>query len=223
MRYVGLSLDAADLEGETPLTLATRNDALTRANVSREALQALFALHRESRTSYGAFLSHCKADAEGAARSMKEFLSLELQQPIFLDSDDLKSLATLQAHVCNSQVLVLLQTRHVLHRPYCLLELLTAVDNKVPIVGVNIATPRREDGYDFEAASQFLLELDSQLEAATPGATKILAEHGYKDIGKAGAKLHAVLPKVASPRPRPSTPDPLISHVHPRCLAVLSR
>ena len=67
----------------------------------------------------------------------------------------------------------------MLHRPYCLLELLTAVDNKVPIVGVNIATPRREDGYDFEAASQFLLELDSQLEAATPGATKILAEHGY--------------------------------------------
>ena len=37
-------------------------------------------------------------------------------------------------------MLVLLQTRHVLHRPYCLLELLTAIDFKVPIVGGDTAT-----------------------------------------------------------------------------------
>ena len=68
----------------------------------------------------------------------------------------------------------------------------------MPIVGVAIATPRWEERYDFEWAADFLPQLDTELERCTPGATKILAEHGYSDLRHAGAKLHRVLPQVIS-------------------------
>ena len=134
---------------------------------------------------------------------------------------------------------MLLQTRHVLHRPYCLLELLTAIDFKVPIVGgdtatapppppqrphhaapvpprpcasssapphwagawlvpVVVASPRVDERYDFEDAAHFLQNLDTLLEERTPGASQILAEHGYGDLKQAGLKLGAVIPKVIS-------------------------
>ena len=86
----------------------------------------------------------------------------------------------------------------MLQRPYCILEMLVAIDAGVPIVGVAIQTPRWEERYDFEASASFLLELHTELERCTPGSAKILAEHGYGDLRRAGAKLHAVLPKVIS-------------------------
>ena len=96
------------------------------------------------------------------------------------------------------QVLVLLQTAHVLTRPYCIVELLTAIDHGVPIVGVAVASPRPDERYDFEKAADFLRRLDTELERCTPGSARILAEHGYPDLAAAGAKLHRVLPKVIS-------------------------
>ena len=62
------------------------------------------------------FLSHCKADAEGTARAIKDDLETELGQSIFLDWDSLHSLFELQDHVRASQAAVLLQTRNVLKR-----------------------------------------------------------------------------------------------------------
>ena len=72
--------------------------------MSRDDLTALRELHKEARSTFGVFLSHCKADAEGAARALKDYLTKELAQPIFLDSDDLKDLGELENHVRNSQV-----------------------------------------------------------------------------------------------------------------------
>ena len=45
------------------------------------------------------------ADAEGTARTLKEYLGAELAQNIFLDSDNLRDLSALQEHVRNSQAL----------------------------------------------------------------------------------------------------------------------
>ena len=69
-------------------------------------------------------------------------------QRIFLDSDDLRTLSDLTTHVRESDVLVLVQSKSVLTRPYCLLELLTACQHGVPIVGVCLS--KHSFPYDFD-------------------------------------------------------------------------
>ena len=69
------------------------------------------------------------------------FLQIELEalhkdDCVFLDSDDLRDLSKLVDHVQQSRCLVLVQTRNVLARPYCILELLTAIESQIPIVCV---------------------------------------------------------------------------------------
>ena len=49
-------------------------------------------------------------------------------QPCFLDSDDLRDLRELRQNVRDSSVLVLIQSTNVLKRPFCLVELLTAIE-----------------------------------------------------------------------------------------------
>ena len=114
-------------------------------------------------------------------------------QRAFLDSQDLVDLRTLFEHgVHASDVVVLLATKGVLTRPWCLLELLWAIESGVPIVGVNIVN----DGYDFADASEFLLNLKTRL--TEPDSVKLLADNGFPDLERAGATLHAVVPKVIS-------------------------
>ena len=72
---------------------------------------------------------------------------------IFLDSDDLRDLSKLRGHVRNSNVVCIVQSKEVLQRPYCLLELYTAIESQIPIIAVSIAGK----GYDYAAASNFLL------------------------------------------------------------------
>ena len=88
---------------------------------------------------YRAFISHMKAEGAMEARFLQTELESILRERVFLDSDDLRSLHKLCDHVLESRCLVLLQTRAVLTRPYCLLELLTAIEHGVPIVGVTVA------------------------------------------------------------------------------------
>ena len=96
-------------------------------------------------------------------------------------------MSKLEAHVTeDSRSLLLLQTRGVLTRPWCILELYRAIEASVPIVGVSV---RGQHAYDFAEASQFLLHLDSALEDANPGATELLKEHGV-DLEDAAYKLH---------------------------------
>ena len=77
---------------------------------------------RRGQGTYGAFISHFKREAQAEARDLKTRLEKHLKCRVFLDSDDLQDLRTLLAHVANSNVLVLLQTRSVLERPWCFLE-----------------------------------------------------------------------------------------------------
>ena len=68
---------------------------------------------------------------------------------------------------------MLLQTRHFLLRPYCILEVLTAIEEAVPIVAVNIYG----QGYNFEEAEDFLLHFDEKIDERSPDARRLLAEH----------------------------------------------
>eukprot|EP01051_Picozoa_sp_SAG22_P016608 SAG22_NODE_2376_length_2642_cov_11.644514_3_plen_104_part_00 len=78
-------------------------------------------------------LSHYKIEAAEVARMVKGGLKAELGAPVFLDSDDLMDLRTLLEAVRNSDVVVLFQTQRLLERPWCLLEIWTAIEAQLPI------------------------------------------------------------------------------------------
>ena len=87
--------------------------------------------------------------------------------PCFLDSDNLQMLTDLLEHVKESDVLVLLQTKGLLTRPWCLLEIVTAIKNHIPIVAINI---RGHAPYDYEEGAHLMENLDTQLDSKNPGA-----------------------------------------------------
>lgn len=74
--------------------------------------------------------------------------------------------------VRGSDVLVLMLSAKVLEQPACLLEVYTAIRNYVPILLVLVDG----GGYNFEAARSFLNNLDSGLEATSPGCADALKE-----------------------------------------------
>ena len=80
---------------------------------------------------------------------------------MFLDSDNLSDLRNLLQHVMQTKVLVLLQTKSVLTRPWVIMELYTAVTHDVPIVALNVMNANR---YDYAAASEFLLHFDEDID-----------------------------------------------------------
>ena len=110
---------------------------------------------------FAAFLSHCKADAAMEARYLQGEMERGVKdgRSIFLDSDDLRDLTQLQQHVRDSDVLVLLQSANVLSRPYCVLELVTAIEAGVPVLGVTLSS----SGYIFSEATALLTHLDEQV------------------------------------------------------------
>ena len=141
---------------------------------------------------FGCFLSHYKVEAASEARWLQQQLEPLLGQRCFLDSDDLRDLSRLRDHVRESSCLLFLQTRAVLTRPWCLVELLTAIDSKVPIIGVKILSGAHQ--YDFDAARNFMTHLETQLE--TPAREQLVA-FGI-DLIDAAFKLSNTLPHIVS-------------------------
>jgi len=90
-------------------------------------------------------------------------------------------------------VLVLFQSRKVLERPWCLLELYTAVMEGVPIVALNCAGK----GYDFAKAADFLLHLETKLSKLDPSAVQLLKQHGLEPLHAAHV-LSSVIPNIIS-------------------------
>eukprot|EP01051_Picozoa_sp_SAG22_P010657 SAG22_NODE_970_length_6231_cov_2.345890_2_plen_571_part_00 len=68
---------------------------------------------------------------------------------------------TLVKAVKESKVCVLLLTKELLTRSWCLLEIFTALDNKVPIVPVLIVN--QKDTYSYEAAAEYLNDLENKV------------------------------------------------------------
>ena len=118
-----------------------------------------------------------------------ELQALVPDSSIFLDSDDLFDLRALLGDVADSEVLVLLQSTGILTRPWCLLEIVTAIKNEVPIVCVNVLGPNR---YDFSSAFAFMTHLDSELDRVNPGASKLIADQGVDMLELAFLISHTI-------------------------------
>ena len=143
---------------------------------------------------HAAFLSHFKRECAMEARYFQSNLADLLGCDVFLDSDDLTDLRKLLQHVKESDVLLLFQTKGLFTRPWCLLEVYTAVEAMVPIVTVNV---KGFHPYDFEDALRCLTFLDTELEKRNPGASKLLADHGV-DVVDCAHKLSSVVPNIIS-------------------------
>ena len=161
---------------------------------SKSSLSARESLKKSA--GFRAFISHMKLEGAMEARFLQTELESHLKEHCFLDSDDLRSLHKLCDHVKESKCIVLLQTRSVLTRPYCLLELLTAIENRVPIVGVSVTG--RDAAYDYAEAANLLTWLDEELDAVNPGAADVLREHGHTDLTEAAYNLSHLIPKIIS-------------------------
>ena len=148
------------------------------------------------------FLSHYKDECASPARQMKTELSAELSAlgtdaQVYLDSDDLRDLRRLLDAVKESEVLVLMQTRHLLSRPWVLLEIYTAITHAVPIVTVQVQGPAC---YSFADAQVFLDNFEAELERRNPGAGRLVLNHVQEghDLSHVGQLLSAVIPFVIS-------------------------
>ena len=67
-------------------------------------------------------------------------------------------------------MLILIQTRRVLTRPWCVVEVLTALDADVPIVCVVPAGVTTDIAYDFSEAIALLSDFEESVDAINPGA-----------------------------------------------------
>ena len=83
-------------------------------------------------------------EAAQEARYIKDKLSQELSAPVFLDSDDLADLRQLCGIVMECDVLILFLTQDLMTRPWCIIELYTAITNDVPIVALKVCGNYRE-------------------------------------------------------------------------------
>ena len=125
---------------------------------------------------YALFLSHFKTEAAAEARVLKLELVNKLRtkpDEVFLDADNLSDLRDLLSDVAQSDAIVLLYTQGLLTRPWCLLELDTAVKNKVPIILLRIANAFAGDASQI---ATILDDLPAHLLKINPGAEDTLKE-----------------------------------------------
>jgi len=111
---------------------------------------------------YACFLSHYKMEAASEARYMHDTLRKMVKQPVYLDSSTLNDLRNLVSEgVHKSDALILLATKGVLSRPWCLIELLEAWRKRLPIIVVEIAGR----GFNREEARDFMTTLETEMAA----------------------------------------------------------
>ena len=131
------------------------------------------------------------------ARYLTTELESALGRNVFLDSDDLHDLTQLKEAVKQSDALVLVQSTRVLERPWCLIEIATALDHSIPIVGVSLATGGYK--YDFATATDFLNSLETSLEEVNPGALSVLVANDIQ-VAELMWKLGSTIPGAISVR-----------------------
>ncbi len=150
----------------------------------------------KKRRGFRCFLSHFKREAGTEARLVQQNLRhlLPPGDECFLDSDDLNDLRLLLDHVKHTKTLVLLQTKSVLTRPWVLVELYTAIINRVPIVALNI---RNSYEYEYARAVSYLMHMDEEIELANPGAAQLLVDMGIDPVDVAW-RLSDCLPNIIS-------------------------
>ena len=186
--------------------------------LSDEAIEGARQRHESSPKSFAAFLSHHKEACATEARLVKQNYETLLGVECFLgksndhippsytmlcvltkalssaaDSDNLRDLRVLVDHVKDSDALILFQSKEVLQRPWCLIELSAAITHGVPIVALSCVGKK----YDFVSAVDFLLHLETCLETLNPSALVVLKKNNVDPLQLAH-KLHSVIPNIIS-------------------------
>ena len=147
-----------------------------------------------------AFLSHMKVEAGAQARLLKNEGERYLMNHegsfkgsrLFLDSDNLSDLRKLMDDVKKMKVMIVLLSKSYLTRPWCLVELYTAIKHNIPLVTVNIIG----GGYDFDKGKEFLQSMTPEtLDKANNGASKILQDIDI-DVTEMGKVILSVLPNI---------------------------
>ena len=156
---------------------------------------------------YAAFLSHFKNEAAAEARVLKSELVRGLrtrEDQIFLDADNLTDLRELLHCVETSDALILMYTKGVLSRPWCLLEIVTAVQNSIPVIVMRVANAFAGD---VDEISTILDDLPGYLANSNPMAEETLRAFNYSAsiVGpQIKAALHLSLDDVISFDPHQS-------------------
>lgn len=174
-----------------------------------------------SRFKFAAFVSHAKAEAAMEARFVQSWLEEQLGQSVFIDSDDLRDLGQLKQHVRDSACIVLIQSKNVLTRPYCLIELLTAIEYGVPIVGLCLCGVGVRAQYNYAEAAHFLSNIDAEFEDDAR-STAMLAAEGYDDLVEVAFLLSNSLPNRISISLEPGGSAATINATLERLLTIMA-
>jgi DNA-binding beta-propeller fold protein YncE len=136
-----------------------------------------------------AFVSHHKTNsASNLAITIKKSLESKSRK-VFVDQEATHlDILQLLVHLEESKTVILLLTKEMLHRPYCLLELNHAIVHKIPIITVRI----EGEGYDFQESSEFLTYLDTKLDQR---ALNLIRTHNV-DIIDIAYNLSNVIPNI---------------------------
>jgi len=132
--------------------------------------------HLTAGQEFSCFLSHYKVEAGAEARYLKDSLDTMLSCPAYLDSSTLADLRELfRGGVRQSEVLVLLLSKGLLTRPWCLLEIREAMRLQKPIVLLALAGPGQS--FSFDDAFALVSDLESNLPPLNPWGLDELRTH----------------------------------------------
>ena len=147
------------------------------------------------RFEFDVFISHHMASTPThVAITLSESL---LGQRVFLDVEEQGlNIATLQNKVRNSKALAVVLSEHVWERPWCLVEVYTAIKAGIPVVPVLVVG----EPYDFAKAAQHLKFLDTAL---GDDAVKGLREDGF-DVVDMAYVLSTVVPSLIATEFKPT-------------------
>merc|ERR1712232_579273 len=117
-----------------------------------------------------------------------------MKNPVFLDSSDLVDLATLKDKVKNTHNLLVLLTPGLLSRPWCLVEIVTALRHNVPLILVEIQRP----GIKFQYPDEGFYKRMEEGEGLTASAFELLKKEGV-ETSDLVASIRKMFLKIAMP------------------------
>jgi len=122
---------------------------------------------------YSQCSNYAEVEAASDARYIHDALRKILQAPVFLDSSSLKDLRSLIGDgLYRSDVLLLLLSRAVLTRPWCLLEVFFARTHSIPICPVALIAPNSD--FSWDDMIEYVTHLPERMGRENPAGLLIL-------------------------------------------------